>query len=175
MKTNRHFIIALITSTLTMSLQTVAQDQSVGINGPIEKSAYTYAIGVRAGGESGVTGKYRFGSNAIEGIISIQNNGIGLTGIYEWYAPAFSVPGMNWYYGLGGHADARSQNIYIIEAPRNSTDRLGLGVDGIVGIEYKIAPIPIAVSLDLKPNITAWTNGGIGWGIDPGIGVKIAW
>jgi hypothetical protein len=47
-------------------------------------------------------------------------------------------------------------------------------MDGIIGIEYKIAPIPLAVSLDMKPFFEMNTNGRAYLSLDPGIGVKVA-
>jgi len=140
---------------------------------------YNVAIGVRAGGTSGLTAKFFTGSSrAFEGIISAGYHHFGLTALYEAYVGAFGVDGLNWYYGGGAHVKYQSPNIEWVDFNDDyyyrGSDRLALGVDGIVGIEYKIPPIPIAISLDLKPNVEVWTTGGVGLGIDPGLGVKLA-
>lgn len=146
---------------------------------PFEESGdYRFAIGIRAGGTSGLTLKYFVSSNrALEGIVWAGRNHFGITGLYEAYTSAFGVNGLNWYYGGGAHLKYQDADIVWIdfdEGVYRGEDRFALGVDGIVGIEYKIPPIPVAISLDLKPNLEVWTTGGVGLGIDPGLGVKIA-
>jgi hypothetical protein len=46
------------------------------------------------------------------------------------------------------------------------------GVDGMLGLEYKIPPIPFAVSIDIKPLMEVYRDGDLFFGLDPGIGVK---
>ena len=50
---------------------------------------------------------------------------------------------------------------------------VGLGVDGIVGLEYKIPKAPIALSLDVKPFVEFVSRGYIYSSLDPGLGIKI--
>lgn len=135
-------------------------------------SSYKAAIGLRAGGTSGITGKVFVGNSAaVEGILSVWRGGLGLTVLYERYTPAFNLAGMNWYYGGGGHAIVTgNDNRYGYERVRR--DQFALGIDGIVGLEYKIPPIPIALSLDLKPNVEVWSGGDVDLRLDPGIGLK---
>lgn len=146
----------------------------------INTNSYTNAIGLRAGGTSGLTFKHHYGSGtSAEFILGIWNNGFGLTGLYEKNANA-GISGLNWYYGFGGHvAASNNRSYYYVKGERGyfwyrqmHEDRLGIGVDGIVGIEYKIRPIPFAISFDLKPFIEV-TNSGFMWAsIDPGLGIK---
>ncbi|GAB5539761.1 MAG: hypothetical protein Salg2KO_18640 [Salibacteraceae bacterium] len=149
--------------------------QNMDLTPPKESSTYSTAIGVRAGGTSGITIKHFItSSSALEGIISFGPHWMSVHGLYEFYTPAFNAPGLNWYYGGGGHFGIQSERFYWPEDKGPKGDRIGLGVDGIVGLEYKIPPIPIAISIDVKPMLGAWTDGGIRWGIDPGLGVKLA-
>jgi hypothetical protein len=115
---------------------------------------YTTAIGVRFGFEGGLTVKHFISSDrAIEGIFSRGWNypGFRLTGLYEIHAGAFDVDGLSWFYGIGGH----------IGNGKYRKDRWGnynhegtvIGIDGIIGMEYRIQEIPFSVSLDLKPAI----------------------
>jgi hypothetical protein len=94
------------------------------------------------------------------------------TALYEKYAPAFNVDGMNWYYGGGGHVSLLTSNVRHDGRYYNRGEDFALGVDGIVGLEYKIPPIPFAVSIDLKPLIEVYRKGGVYVGLDPGIGIK---
>lgn len=137
---------------------------------------YGTAIGLRAGGTSGLTVKGSMGDRAVEGIIGIWNYGFTITGLYEWITPT-SASGLNWYYGVGGHVAVNTGYHYWYDSRRDRYYRnggFGLGIDGIVGIEYKIPRAPIAFSLDLKPFIELNTAGGMYGALDPGLGIKVA-
>lgn len=97
--------------------------------------------------------------------------------LLEKYAPAFNARGLNWYYGAGGHIAAQNGNgAYYYDNGRHKhykNGALGLGVDGIVGLEYKIPKAPFALSLDVKPYIEVVTKGDVWMSLDPGLGVKV--
>ena len=143
--------------------------------------SYDFAIGIRSGGTSGLTLKKNYGASAIEGIVGFWHDGFSVTGLWEKNKMAFNEPGFNWYYGFGGHLAVYGDNFDGKAGPSwyhhphefDGSD-LGLGVDGIVGLEYKIPEVPIAVSLDLKPYLEVLTNGGAFFSVDPGLGVKVA-
>ncbi len=177
MKTLGNFKRKLIVAGLFLSVCAKAQQSAV--IAPQNKTNYNTAIGLRAGGTSGLTIKHFFGSaNAIEGIVGIWPNTISLTGLYEKNVGA-GVAGLNFYYGGGAHISAgtnsyydyRRDGYYYYRYPNGSP---GLGIDGIVGLEYKIPPIPIAISLDLKPFVEVNSIGRIYTAIDPGLGIKVA-
>jgi hypothetical protein len=138
---------------------------------------YNTAVGLRAGGTSGLTLKQALGNNkAIEGIIGIWNYGFTVTGLYEIYAPT-KTSGLNWYYGVGGHLAANVGYRYWYDSRRDKYYKnggLGLGIDGIIGLEYKVPNAPIAFSLDLKPFIELNTAGPFYAALDPGLGIKVA-
>ncbi|TDO03210.1 hypothetical protein [Sunxiuqinia elliptica] len=141
---------------------------------------YDYAIGLRSGGTSGLTLKKNYGATAIEGLIGFWHDGFSVTALWEKNQMAFNEPGLNWVYGVGGHIavygndfDGRGSGWY--DHPHDYDDGdLGLGIDGIVGLEYKIPNAPIAFGIDLKPYLEIVTEGGVLFSIDPGIGVKVA-
>lgn len=151
---------------------------------PIFASAqYKFAIGIRSGGTSGLTVKYNpTARSAFEGIIGFWNDGLSLTGLWERHVQAFDVEGMHWYYGGGGHiafydADYRGERgpaWWDDDRDDWNDGDLGLGIDGIVGLEYKIPPIPFAISIDLKPFLEVNTDGGTFLSLDPGLGIKLA-
>ncbi|MCK9271487.1 MAG: hypothetical protein WC271_12535 [Bacteroidales bacterium] len=141
---------------------------------------YDFAIGLRTGGTSGLTLKKMNPSSAIEGIVGFWYHGLSVTVLWEKHVPAFNEPGFNWYYGGGGHVsfygddfDGRGPSWYDHYYDEDGGD-LGLGIDGIVGLEYKIPNVPIAFSLDLKPFIEINTEGGVHFSPDPGLGIKVA-
>ncbi|SHJ60801.1 hypothetical protein SAMN04488028_101656 [Reichenbachiella agariperforans] len=141
------------------------------------RSRYDYqtAVGVRGIGTSGLTIKhFTKRSTAIEGIIGFYPNAFSATVLYERYASAFDVRGLNWYYGVGGHIATQSDVVDNEGIYRRESSEFGLGVDGIFGIEYKIQNVPIAVSLDFKPFVEVATDGDAFMALDPGLGIKVA-
>ena len=149
---------------------------------PITKHPdYKNAIGIRAGGTSGITYKHFFENyNAFEVILGIWPNAFGFTGLYEKHAPT-GLSGLKFYYGGGGHIIGETVNYYnnrdyYGEGYRYRHDRngFGAGIDGILGIDYKIPVIPFSISLDLKPLIEINNAGNIFTAIDPGLGIKVA-
>jgi hypothetical protein len=143
---------------------------------------YRTAIGIRAGETSGLTFKRFVSPNmAVEGIIGFFPNAIGITGLYEGYV-ATDVEGLNWYYGGGAHVTAgtgaTNRTYYSPRTGRYEVYRyrdygVGLGIDGIAGIEYKIPRAPFAFSLDVKPYIEV-NSGDVYLALDPGLGIKVA-
>ena len=146
----------------------------------INSGTYNTAIGLRVGGTSGLTIKHFTGSTtAIEGIVSFWRRSIGLTALYEKHANAFGEPGFNWYYGVGGHVFVTGEDAgYYYDRHWNphyyryENGGFSGGIDGIVGLEYKINPIPFAISLDLKPAIDITSGGNVYFYVDPGLGLK---
>ena len=110
---------------------------------------YTTAIGVRAGLANGLTVKHFISENrAVEGILSTRWQGFSITGLYEIHANAFNNSHWNWYYGFGAHLGVYDGNDSWGD---NGVNYTIVGVDGIVGLEYRIVDIPINLSLDWKP------------------------
>lgn len=145
-------------------------------NATVQNTSYRTAIGVRGGYTSGLTVKQMLGSTrALEGIFAIWDNGFGATLLLENHSQAFQLPGLNWYYGAGGHVSLHNDSYfryYHNNRVYHADGSVSLGVDGIVGLEYKIPPIPFAVSIDLKPMLEVNNAGGVGMALDSGIGVK---
>ena len=125
---------------------------------------YTNAIGLRGGVFSGITGKHLMTPDkAIEGIFSTRWRGFNLCGLYELYKPTSFLENLYWYYGAGAHIGSYRRYSYYDEAdsarayPGNLTT---LGLDGILGLEYKLHEIPFVVSVDFKPTLDFISGGG---------------
>lgn len=147
------------------------------LTGPAEMSKTYMAAGLRFGPTSGITLKGFVGNGqAVEGILGFWHHGITVTGLYEKYLPLFETPGFHWFYGGGAHVAFASRNSLYepsrIGRPYDGRG-VGIGFDGIAGIEYKPQTLPIAFSLDLKPFFEVNTAGGVWGSVDPGIGVKV--
>ncbi len=114
---------------------------------------YNTGIGVRGGLSNGLTVKHFIGNDtAIEGILTSRWRGFNITGLYEIHAPAFNAPRLHWYYGFGGHIgfwDGYDNHPWFDDNDQYTV----VGIDGILGLEYNIEPIPFNISLDWKPGI----------------------
>ncbi len=120
---------------------------------------YETAVGIRAGTFNGITAKHFLHDNrAVEGILSFRWEGFNITGLYEVHNDAFEVNGLEWYYGFGAHLGFwNGRNVRWAD---DEGSYMVIGIDGIIGIEYNFAAIPINLSLDWKPviNLIGYTG-----------------
>jgi len=140
-------------------------------------SQYGNAIGIRGGETTGLTFKKFSGTSAaFEGIASVWYKGLSFTVLYEKYLPAFGAPNLNWYFGGGTHiafkTGTSTLNTFGQRRYHYRDGGLGLGVDGIFGLEYKMPSAPVAISFDFKPFIEFNTYGGAWFNLDPGLQLK---
>ena len=103
---------------------------------------YITAAGLRLGKENfGITVQQRITpKGTLEGIGMVRSHEVSVTALAEHH---FGLLGrsLNYYAGAGGHLGTQK-------------DHGGFGgVDGIIGLEYKIAFVPIVLSLDAKPSV----------------------
>ena len=115
---------------------------------------YNWAIGIRGGGnDSGVTLKHILSDyNALELTYNFQYprdrmlRASVFSALYEWNVPVID-DGFLFYYGLGAHIGAATMT----KEDSANYGGLDLGVDGVIGLEYKLYSVPIAFSLDYRP------------------------
>jgi hypothetical protein len=138
---------------------------------------YKTAVGLKFGGyENGPSIKF-FPNNdvALEGVLGFRAHGVVITGLYEIHQEAFGVAGLKFYYGAGAHIGSEGAGVYQTFGGGNETYNSAhvlFGVDGVLGLEYKIPQAPIAISLDLNPRAELAT--GPFFDIAPGLGLKYA-
>lgn len=165
-------ILLIIFFIVAFTIISIITANAQSINSP----NYTNAIGLRAGAPSGLTFKhFNSSGNAWEGILGVWYRAFSVTVLYEKHAQAFGESGMRWYYGGGGHVAVAGRGNYVRGDRyyyRYDNNDAAFGIDGIIGLEYKIPPIPFAISIDLKPNIEVTTGGYAYFAIDPGLGIK---
>lgn len=130
----------------------------------VKAQDYNWAIGVR-GGETatGITVKHHFDpANGLEGIIDFAK-GVNVYALYERHIPVVTN-GFHFYYGGGLNMGGWE---------KHSDTKFTAGIDGVIGLEYKIPKIPLAVSVDYKPclNFAGYTGFRA---LDFGLGVKVA-
>ena len=131
------------------------------ISSGVSAQGYQNAIGFRGGLFNGLTFKhFTNDKTAFEGILSTRWSGFEVTGLYEIHTPAFDVSGMNFYYGGGAHLGFyNGDNTHGVWGDTGRSYTV-IGIDGILGLDYKIQGAPIDLSLDWKPafNLTGYSN-----------------
>jgi hypothetical protein len=157
----------IITTVFTVCvLVTTAVAQSKG-------SSYTTALGVKFLDGAGITIKHFTNKNAaLEGIGFFWNRGVRITGLYELHYNINGAPGLKWYIGPGAHIGFYN-NKYKYYNGYNLTYGSGTfaGIDGVLGLDYKISNAPLNLSLDWQPSFEFGTDRGFygSWG---GLGIR---
>ncbi len=126
--------------------------------------SYTFSLGGRGGFANGLTAKYFIGENkAIEGIFTRRYRGYTFTAIYEMHKN-LKTENLTWFYGLGGHIASYSSYYYYgynrfntytyknhVYKGYYSEPISVLGIDAIIGLEYRFKEIPFTIGIDAKP------------------------
>ena len=146
---------------------------------PIEKhkkanltsSSYKTALGLKFIYGISLTGKFFVKENAaLEGIFRINGAGglgtnMAFTGLFEHYANIKSVEGLRWYAGGGAYVN------YFSWKDNLDDSVVTYGISGILGLEYKLANLPLAISADWVPGYVISNN--IGFSAENGgLGIK---
>jgi len=132
---------------------------------------YKAALGLKFIYGVALTGKVFIKENAaLEGILKYNGAGglgsnIAFTALYEYHAPIKGVDGLRWYLGGGGHVNYFSWKDSDVDAVTT------FGVAGILGLEYKFANLPLAISADWQPAYIISSPSGFS-AENGGIGVK---
>ncbi len=117
---------------------------------------YNQAIGLKFPGGFAVTyKKFIADSKALEAQAMLAKESVRFVGLYEWHFAFNSVPQLSWYVGPGVHL-----GFYRQEYKTKYSTNVDLGIDGIIGLDYKFSGAPVNVSLDWQPSITFTGSGG---------------
>ena len=135
------------------------------VNAQEESSSYNTAVGIKF--YPGALSIKHFVTNdaAIEGLASFWSDGFRVTGLYEFHHDISSVDGLKWYIGPGAHVQLDGSGYHGGGAE--------IGVDGVLGLDYKFTEAPINLSLDWQPSFSIGSYSGFygGWG---GLGLRYA-
>lgn len=102
---------------------------------------YKTAVGVKLWTGGGITLKtFISDKNALEFIGYFDRYGTRITGLYEIHGNLNTEGGLKWYIGGGAHV-----GLY-----RGVT---AVGVDGVVGLDYKFSEMPLNIALDWQPSL----------------------
>jgi hypothetical protein len=153
------YLLILLTILIVSTTQT---------NGQAVGSEYRTALGVKVYPGAISIKHFVRDNTALEGLLSFWRYGFRFTGLYEYHGDINGAPGLKWYVGPGAHLgffNNRWSNRYIDE-----DNNLDLGVDGVLGLDYKINGAPINLSLDWQPSFTIISDPAFrSWG---GLGVR---
>lgn len=123
-----------------------------------DATSYQSAIGVKV--SSGVAASFKkfvTPKNALEVQSTFFKQGVRLVGLYEFHSYAFAgAPGLAWYIGPGAHVGFWKKNY---RDKYNST--ADIGIDGVLGLDYRIKNAPINLSLDWQPSFSLLGNAGL--------------
>jgi hypothetical protein len=149
-------ILSVMTFLLFIS---TAQAQRKSTN----SSSYTTALGVKVWDGGGISFKHFLtDKNAVELIGYFWNRGARITGLYEIHGPISNASGLQWYIGPGAHIGFYNTK---------NGDGSFIGIDGVLGLDYKFNSAPINISIDWQPSFEFGDNRGFygGWG---GLGIR---
>jgi hypothetical protein len=127
-------------------------------------SDYKTAIGVKVYPGAVSVKHFMSDGKAVEGLGYLSSDGFRVTGLYELHYDLGNVEGLKWYVGGGGHlgiwSDAWKNKYPTREAG------MALGIDGILGLDYKIKGAPLNLSFDWQPsfNLIGYNYFEGGWG-----------
>jgi hypothetical protein len=136
---------------------------------------YKTALGVKFLYGISLTAKHFISDKgALEAVIQYRHHsGIGsefnFTGLYEYHGKIAGASGLRWYAGGGAYAGYFSFDDDGLGDLGDGSSNFTFGVAGVVGLEYKIKGVPLAISADWQPiyiingnSGLATDNGGIG-------------
>jgi hypothetical protein len=124
---------------------------------------YKTAIGIKIWDGGGASLKtFIEDKAALEFIAFFNGNGSRITGLYEIHGDLSTEGNLKWYIGPGAHV-----GFYKV----NNVSSSIIGVDGVIGIDYKAKNLPLNVSLDWQPAFEFKKNYGFSgsWG---GLGIR---
>jgi hypothetical protein len=126
---------------------------------------YQNSAGIRTGYTSAITYKHFLkNEQAIELMASGRNDGIQITTLYEFHKPMELSFNDNFfaYYGVGASVGYEKLSRRTFENNLNGAsssliyDRrsyFAMGVNTILGVEYRWLAMPLTIGLDIKPQI----------------------
>lgn len=125
---------------------------------------YKTALGVKVWDGAGISFKtFVANTNAFEVIAYLHRHGTRITGLYEIHGDIAGAPGLKWYIGPGAHIGFYEKGY--------TNNNVIAGIDGVLGLDYKVNRAPINFSLDWQPSFEFADGRGFAgsWG---GFGVR---
>jgi hypothetical protein len=123
---------------------------------------YEGSVGIRGGVSSGFTYKIMLNDErAFEGIFSFRKHGMQFTGMLLNHQPflfklsdkLFAYHGMGVHVGYYGRGRCKTSGSNHTECGSSRYFSPSIGIDGMLGVEYRIIKIPLVLAIDYKPYI----------------------
>lgn len=131
------FAIILLTST-----QVNAQDYKTGVGIRLSSSGPTV--------NNSVSIKHFLNPKlAIEGLFTFDKKA-AIGALLEVHNDIPSTEGLNWFYGAGAYLG--------FDSDKENPNRALMGAQGIVGLDYKFANLPLNLAIDWKPELNIIDN-----------------
>ncbi len=147
----------LLLGIITLALTQLTKAQNL-------TSTYQTAVGVKFYPTAISVKHFIADTKAVEGLGYFYRDGLRVTGLYELHYDINSVEGLKWYVGPGAHIGFWNDAWKKENPNRNSS--IVIGIDGVLGLDYKIKDVPLNISFDWQPslNIVGYTYFEAGWG-----------
>jgi len=147
----RFIILSILIAFTNLSFsQDFTPDTAVNRQVHLYATPYKKAIGVKMY-PSAISYKVFVKTNAaFEYLGYVSLDGFRATALYEKYMPIDGNENLTWYVGYGGHLGLWSE-----EWKKNNPNHnagIALGVDGILGLDYKVKNAPLNLSVDWQPS-----------------------
>ena len=118
-----------------------AEAQSMG-------SSYRTAVGVKFWPGALTVKHFIRDDRALEGLFSFWGHGFRFTGLYEIHGNFADAQGLKWYVGPGAHVGFYDYH----DDHNHHIDGVYIGIDGVLGLDYKFNGAPINISIDWQPS-----------------------
>lgn len=135
-------ILILFATILISATQVNAQDYKTGVG--IRLSSSGPAV------NNSVSIKHFLNPKlAIEGLFTFDNKA-AIGALLEVHNDIPSTEGLNWFYGAGAYLG--------FDSDKENPNRALMGAQGIVGLDYKFANLPLNLAIDWKPELNIIDN-----------------
>lgn len=154
-----HVMRKILVAVVSLLVVSVSQAQSKSSG----SSSYKTALGVKVWDGGGISFKHFVSdNNAVELVGYFWSKGARITGLYEIHSPISGATGLQWYIGPGAHVGFYNSK---------NGDGAFIGIDGVLGLDYKFSGAPINMSLDWQPSFEFGDGRGFtgSWG---GLGIR---
>ena len=146
----KKFLLAAAVTVFAIASVTAQRSSS------FNSSSYKTALGVKVypgSGGAAVTVKHFINKGlAVEGLGYAWERGGRVTGLLEFHWDIPNAPGLKWYVGPGAHVGFYNDKYYNdIRDGRGSY--VSVGLDGVIGLDYKFKKIPLNLSADWQPSV----------------------
>ena len=133
-------ILLMLSVICLLSLQVGAQNN----NSTYNSNTYKTAIGLKFYPGAVSLKHFIQDLKALEFLGYFRSNGFRITGLYEIHGNITNASGLKWYVGPGAHVTFFNE-----KAGGGGSG----GVDGVVGLDFKVKGAPLDLAVDWQPSI----------------------